>query len=119
MPRERFFADKEAGCFGSWGWQEDVIGDIGMGMIVSPQQVVDVLDLPEERRIRCRLSDDGELRYWLIGDWRRGRQHPVAPTIDNWRKELKQLAGLLLNDVRVRIGEPEDVAQGAPSNRRR
>ena len=107
LPRERFFADREHGCFGSWGWQETVIGEIGMGLIVPPDRVVDVLDLPEERRVQCRPSDDGELRYWIIGDWRRGRQYPVAPTIDNWAKELRQLATLLLNDVRIEIGGPE------------
>jgi hypothetical protein len=108
LPRERTFADPAAGCCGSWGWQEDVIGEIGMGLIVSPAAVVDLRDAPAERRIRCRTSN-GELRYWAIGDWRRGRQYPVAPTLDNWRRELRSLAGLLLDDVEVKIGQPEQV----------
>ena len=104
--REQFFADPKAGTFGSWGWQQSAIGEIGMGLIVSPGAVVNVIDLPEERRVRCRLNGDGELRYWAIGDWQRGRPHPVAPTIDNWRQELHELAGELLNDFTISIGEP-------------
>jgi len=108
LPRERFFADQTAGTFGSWGWQESAIGDIGMGLIISPRVVEKVIDLKDERRILCRIPD-GKLRYWLIGDWRRGRQHPVAPTIDNWHWELNELADRLLSDVRVTIGQPEKI----------
>jgi hypothetical protein len=106
LPRERFFADQDNGSFGSWGWQESAIGEIGMGLIVSPRVVEKVIDLKDERRILCKVPD-GKLRYWVIGDWRRGRQHPIAPTIDNWHWELNELAKRLLTDVRVTIGQPE------------
>ncbi len=107
LKRERVFGDRERGCFGAWGFQDELIGDIGMGLIVSPERVVDVVELDEERRVRCSLDERGELRYWLIGDWRRGRQHPAAPTIDNWRTELRELAAQLLSDVKVTVGPVE------------
>jgi hypothetical protein len=109
LPREEAFVDAAAGYVGAWGWQQDVIGEIAMGLIVPPKQVVDWKDEPAERRIRCRASQ-GELRYWAIGDWRRGRQHPVGPTVGNWRRELADLAGLLLDDVEVKMGQPEDAS---------
>jgi len=109
LPRERFFADPAGGCFGSWGWQEALIGEIGMGLIVSKDAKPAVVDGAVERRIRCRTSNDGKLRYWLIGDWRRGRQYPVAPTIDNWRKELRSLAEMLLDEPAIKIAKPEKV----------
>ena len=102
LPRETFFAEAENGCYGAWGFQEAAISDIGLGLIVPPSAVVDVVDLPEERRVRCRTSG-GKLRYWLIGDWRRGRQYPIAPTVQNWRREMRELAGLLIDDVRVEL----------------
>jgi hypothetical protein len=77
-----------------------------------------VLDLhyqPAERRIRCRTSDrcrptgDGKLHYWIIGDWRRGRQYPVAPTVDNWNRQLHDLGQLLLDDVNLTIDPSEAV----------
>jgi len=107
LTRERFFALPERGCFGSWGWQEDVIGEIGLGMIVDPQTVRQVVELPDQRRVLCAVPA-GRLRYWLIGDWRRGRQFPVAPTVDNWREELVELADRLVHDVSVEIGTPEE-----------
>ena len=84
-----------------------VIGEIGMGLIVAPDRVIDVVDLPDERRVRCRTSDDGQLTYWVIGDWRRGRAYPVSPCVVNWKNELRELADLLVNDVRVRIGRAD------------
>jgi len=107
LPREEYFAEPDKGFAGVWGYQEAVIDEIGMGVIVSPKAVVGQVDLPAERRVKVRTSDGGKLRYWLIGDWRRGRQHPVAPTTVNWRGELAALAELLLNDVKVTISPVE------------
>ncbi len=108
LTREQSFAAPGEGFIGTWGWQEDPIGDIGMAVITDPKHVVDVVDQPAERRMRCRLTDNGELRYWIIGDWRRGRQYPVAPTVDNWKQEVQALAGELVPSLHVTIGEPED-----------
>mgnify|MGYP000925996053 CR=1 FL=1 len=80
-----------------------------MSIIVPPKQAVNVVDLPEERRIRCRTTADGALQYWIIGDWRRGRQYPVSPSVDNWRKETETLADQLQKDVPVEIGKAENV----------
>ncbi|NOY43317.1 MAG: DUF4861 domain-containing protein [Planctomycetes bacterium] len=107
LTREKIFADPATGVFGSWGWQENTIGEIGLGLMVAPQVVIDLRDEPAERRIRCRTSGRGKLRHWLTGNWRRGRRHPTAPTVDNWQQELKQLAPLLLNEVPTKIGTPE------------
>lgn len=109
LTRDKTFADKDKGCIGSWGWQEAVIGEIGMAVITDPARVVDVLDLTEERRMQCRLDGNGELRYWIVGDWQRGRQHPVAPTIDNWRREVQELARSLAASPKVTAADAEDV----------
>ena len=78
-----------------------------MSLFVPPDAMVDVLDLPDERRVRCRTSGGGKLRYWVIGDWRRGRQHPIAPTAANWQRELTELAARLTRDVTIQIASPE------------
>ncbi|HOW69435.1 MAG TPA: DUF4861 family protein [Phycisphaerae bacterium] len=109
LPRERVFADRATGCMGAWGVQQEVIGEIGMAIIVPPGQVHDYLDLPAERRLCCRLVEDRKLTYWIWGDWRRGRQHPIAPTIDDWRAEVRELAMLLHHPPRIEIGELEEV----------
>ena len=79
-----------------------------MAVIAAPQSVVKVVDLAEERRMLCRTAADGRLRYWILGDWRRGRQHPIAPTIDNWKSEVGELSGLLNQDIIVKVGRMED-----------
>ncbi len=106
LPHEKSFVDKSLGCLGAWGWQENSIGEVGLGLIVPPVKLKKVIDLAAERRLQCDFSD-GMLRYWIIGDWRRGRRFPVAPTIDNWRKEMQTLAAILHRDVRVTIGSAD------------
>lgn len=107
LPRERVFADPGIGAWGSWGYQEAVIDEIGMGLMATPTDFAGLEDLEAERRIKLRTDENGRVRFWLIGDWRRGRQHPIAPTIDNWQKELTALAAKLYRNVKVEIGSAE------------
>jgi len=112
LPREKVFTDPASGCLGSWGYQEEIIDEVGLGLIVPPDQLVDAVDIqgkPGERRLRCRVGEDGQLRYWIIGDWRRGRQHPVAPNLDNWKRELQALADLVHHDVSITLSAPAQV----------
>ena len=106
LPREKVFLDRSSGCLGAWGWQDDVIGEIGIGLIFPPDRLKDVAKLADERRPLLKL-DDGQVRFWIIGDWRRGRPFPVAPTADNWRNELTSLAGRLEGKVTIGVGAAE------------
>jgi len=106
LAREKTFLDKSLGCLGAWGWQDDAIGEIGLALIVPPEKLKDVVEHAGERRMRCEASDGG-IRYWIIGDWRRGRRFPVGPTVDNWRQELQALAHLLQSDVELTVGSSE------------
>ena len=105
--RESAFVAPEEGYAGVWGQQVPEIGEIAMGLIAPPKAYAGPVDLPTERRYRWRTSEGGQLRYWLWGDWRRGRQYPVAPAVENWRRELRELAAALLHDVVVTPGPVE------------
>ena len=108
LAREEVFLDRASGCLGTWGWQDDVIGEIGMGLIFAPDRLKDVVKVADEQRLLLK-PDDGRLRYWIIGDWRRGRPFPVAPTIDNWRNELTSLSGRLQGKVSIAVGSAEEL----------
>lgn len=108
LPRDKAFTHQKAGCLGAWGFQEAVIDEVGLGVIVPPERIATFVDEKEERLVRCR-ADEGKLRYWIVGDWRRGRQHPVAPTIENWRDEMRELAGRLNQGESVMLERAEDV----------
>jgi len=108
LKREETFFDRSLGLFGTWGYQDDSIGEIGMGLIVPPDGLDRVVELADERRVLTK-APGGALRYWIIGDWRRGRRFPVAPTVANWRRETQALADRLHRGVRVTIQPPEDI----------
>jgi hypothetical protein len=109
LPRETFFIDRKQGCMGSWGFQEDVIGEIGLALITRPSRIQDVTSLPAEHRLICETNAQGQLKYWVIGDWRRGRDYPVAPTASDWQRSVRLLAERLVDDVQVRVGPREQV----------
>lgn len=104
------FALQQVGAIGTWGRQGPDIGEIGLGVICEASSVARVVDLETERRIQCRADGD-TFRYWIVGTWRRGMQFPIAPTVDNWRRTLAELATELnhLPEIRVeqarRVGE--------------
>jgi hypothetical protein len=108
LRREETFLDDSLGTLGAWGFQDDAIGEIGMAVIAPPDRLRRVVELPHERRVLCE-APDGTLRYWILGDWRRGRRFPVAPTLDNWRRQVHALAGLLHDGVRVEVQSPEEL----------
>ncbi len=118
LKHEQTVFDKEKGCFGTWGYQLPEIGEIGMAILFDPAAAKGLIELPEQRNIRLAATAvsgaaRASARYWLIGDWRRGRQYPVAPTVQNWRGEVSSLAHALVHDVRVTVGSAETVAAEA------
>ena len=108
LRREKTFLDKAAGCLGVWGFQQNAIGDVGMAVIVPPGKLKDMVELAAERRLRCDFSD-GALRYWIIGDWARGRRDPAAATLATWRRDVHALAQRLHRDVQATLGAVERV----------
>jgi hypothetical protein len=106
LTREKRFIDKSLGCLGTWGHQDDIIGEVGVGLIVPPEKLKKVVELPGETRLLCENSD-GTLCYWIIGDWRRGRRFPVEPTVTDWRRRMQSLGGLLHRNVEVTLGALE------------
>jgi hypothetical protein len=108
LSRETAFSDLQAGYFGAWGWQNDAIGDIGLAVVLPAAPLGELADLPEERRVPCQVQN-GKMRYWILGDWQRGRQFPVAPEVHGFEAEVGNLASLLHRDVTVSLGEVEVV----------
>jgi hypothetical protein len=105
---ESWFADEDEGILADYGYQEFRIGDIALALIVPPDRMNEVVDLEDERRLLC-AAPDNEIRYWILGDWRRGRQYPVSPTIENWRFEVEALAKTLTREPKITLGSIENV----------
>jgi hypothetical protein len=108
LSREVAFSNLQAGYFGAWGWQNDAIGDIGLAVVLPATPLGELADLPEERRVPCQVQN-GKMRYWILGDWQRGRQFPVAPEVHGFEAEVGNLASLLHREVTVSLGEVEVV----------
>ncbi len=68
LAEERAILDARQGIVGSWGRQEDAIGEIGLGLIVPPFRLASLRNLPKERRVLCPASG-GELARGTAGPW--------------------------------------------------
>jgi hypothetical protein len=106
---EDFFLDTHLGFFGSWGRQTPTIGDIGMALIFPPEHYHGFVEEEAERKVVLSLPASGEIRYLLIGDWRRGRRFPYAPTMDNWREKVRRIAVRYHNPLTWAVGAAESV----------
>ncbi len=94
-----------AGVMADWGWHGDEIGEIGVGVVVPPAQVRSVVRNASEARLVCAPADGHtQLRYWILGDWRRGMQYPVSPGPDEWLAQLETLAHALNTSPDIHIG---------------
>jgi hypothetical protein len=86
----------EAGILAAWGYHAEEIGEIGLAVIVPPDQAKEITAIEGETRIRCTPADGpAHLRYWILGGWRRGMQYPIGPTAENWVQDVERLAGSL------------------------
>jgi hypothetical protein len=92
LPASDLIWERDHGVLGTWGVQEEAIGEIGLGVLVPPTQIERLVELDDEWRVLCR-PEAGRLKYRIIGDWRKGRRFDVAPGAGDWRRELVEMAG--------------------------
>ena len=100
------FLNAKLGFLGEWGSQTEVIGEIGLGVIVEAKKLIKVSQTKQITRLACGFKG-GEMKYWIVGQWKRGRKNPASANVENWKRELAALAYLLNNDVDVEIGDLE------------
>jgi hypothetical protein len=95
MGDETFFADREAGMMGSWGFQEPGIGWIGLGIIYPADLFIRMDGQPEEHRVVLRCEPGKPIVYYIRGDWLRGHQFPYCPSARDWQDDLKETAKIV------------------------
>lgn len=103
---DRMFFNAAEGYFGSWGRQNSTIQEIGLAAIFPTHEGM-LRETANQRQLLLNLSSDSSLAYYTVGDWRRARIFPVAPTVENWQNEIRALARRLHTPVETEIGISE------------
>jgi len=106
MANDSSFFHAADGYFGSWGRQNNVVQEIGQAAIFRKRAAV-LKQEPNQRQLVFTAAPGETSTFYLIGDWRRGRMFPVAPTVANWENEMRTLAARLHSPLRTRIGRAE------------
>jgi len=106
LANDHCFFDPAAGYFGSWGRQNNRVQEVGQAAVFAPRRAA-LKDGDKERRLVFTTVPGQDLTWYTIGDWRRGRTFPVAPTEINWRKETRALAARLHTPAVIAIGAAE------------
>jgi hypothetical protein len=102
---EHFF-DRAAGYFGAWGRQNNTVQEIGQAAIF-PAGAAVLEQNANQRDVTFNVPAGKTSTYYVVGDWRRGRMFPVAPTVANWESETRRLAARLHSPVQILIGSVE------------
>jgi hypothetical protein len=103
---DEYFFDSAEGYFGSWGRQSNAVQEIGQSAVFRKGAAVLKLDA-KQREVAFTAPPGETSTYYLVGDWRRGRMFPVAPTVANWQSETRALAARLHSHLRTLIGKVE------------
>ncbi len=102
---ENFFSASD-GYYGSWYRRDDATQQVGTAVVVG-KGAAGKAKLVEGNQAVVPLSRNGDLTWYLIGDWRRARTFPVAPTISNWRAEIAALSHRLHTPCTLQFGPKE------------
>jgi len=102
----QYFFDAGGGYFGSWGRQNNIIQEIGQAAIF-PKDAAVLKQDAKQRELMFAVPPGEIANFYLIGDWRRGRMFPVAPNVDNWLSETRNLASRLHALLHTQIGKSE------------
>jgi uncharacterized protein DUF4861 len=106
LRRDEYFFDPAEGYFGSWGRQNNLIQEIGQAAVFRKGMAVLKQDANQREVVFTTPSGEAST-YYLVGDWRRGRMFPVAPTFTNWQSETRALAARLHSRLRTSVGKVE------------
>ena len=88
IPVEDFFIDKESGVMGLWGFQDPLMGWIGMGVMFPAERYLGQDDNANEYCALFRLHQGEWLRFYAQGDWLRGHRFLPGGGAKDWQNTL-------------------------------
>ncbi|MBN1290781.1 MAG: DUF4861 family protein [Candidatus Latescibacteria bacterium] len=100
LKNDNFFLDSGSGILTCWGYSDDVIKDIGMGLMFEPGEYEGYAESEIDRYIKLKIPSGERRTHWIIGGWRKGLANPVAPTARDWAKQVDELG----RQLRVQVG---------------
>lgn len=104
------YCDLDKALICNWGLQDPKIGLIGQALIARPDMIVDQQVLSDSEELRFRLSQNGEVTFFVAGEWEKSRadqRRLVAHTAPEWKKHVERLAARVLNPIKYDLVELE------------
>lgn len=93
LKQEQLLIDTQTGVLASRGTQEPETGAIGLGIVFPRGKFLRYEQTPAEHHVVLSVHRDEPFRYLIQGDWLNGRRFPRCPSLNDWAKELRSLAG--------------------------
>jgi hypothetical protein len=95
LPQERFAIDTEAGVIANRGFQDPLIGEIGMGIVFPVDAYAGLDETSDAHWVKIKTKSGEPVRYSIQGDWINGRRFARCPSFADWVNELRKAAALL------------------------
>jgi hypothetical protein len=108
LAREEWSALSASGVLTTWGGGYEGAGDIGLAVMVRPEEAAGFADGELDRFVKLRAASGETRTHWIYGDWRKGFPNPSAPTARDWALRVEDLALQLRTPVVVRIAPRQE-----------
>ncbi len=119
--------DPNVAVLTAWGQQDPAIGEIGLALILPPNQAKGLKTVDDSHEIKLALPDDGRTRFFVSAEWIKAQadqRRVVSRTAPTWRKEVRRLAERALHPPTCRImgmakleDHKDSLAEASPENR--
>lgn len=100
---DTFTWDKAKGFLAVWGTGVEGAGDIGLGLMFSPQEYAGFAENSLDRYVKLRIPAGKTRTHWILTGWSKGFTAPALPAAANWAKRVEELGLRLRTPIKVQF----------------
>jgi hypothetical protein len=96
-------SDKDRGFLAVWGPGIEGAGEIGLGLMFSPQEYAGFAENSLDRYVKLRIPAGKTRTHWILTGWSKGLTAPAPPAAANWAKRVEELGLRLRTPIKVQF----------------
>jgi len=95
--------DKAKGFLADWGPGVEGSGEIGLGLMFSPQEYAGFAETSLDRHVKLKIPAGKTRTHWILTGWSKGFTAPAPPAAANWAKRVEELGLKLRSPIKIQV----------------
>ena len=95
--------DKAKGFLAVWGPGVEGSGDIGLGLMFSPQEYAGYEESSLDRYVKLKIPAGKTRSHWILTGWSKGFTAPAPPAAANWAKRVEEVGLKLRTPIKIQV----------------